>query len=66
MLLLQQMHDAKSTSQGAQVEFTFIDDREDIIKRANNFFSTYPFLIPVGVTLHLKKSNIFFINHIPC
>ena len=59
MLLLQQMHDAKSTPPGAQVEFTFIDDKENIIKRANNFFNTYPFLIPAGVTLHLKESNIF-------
>ena len=59
MLLLQQMHAAKTASLDEDVELTFIDDRADITTRAFDFFATNPDLIPSGLNLSIVRSHIF-------
>ena len=52
--LIDQMHaEAENLQSNESMTYTFMDDREDILDRANKFFSENPYLIPEGVELKM-------------
>lgn len=52
--LIDQMHaEAPDPKLEKSMTYTFMDDREDILERANKFFSENPYLIPKGVELKM-------------
>ncbi|MEC8977848.1 MAG: hypothetical protein VYC40_02925, partial [Pseudomonadota bacterium] len=53
--LIDQMHAAEAANlqSNESMTYTFMDDRKDILERANKFFSENPYLIPKGVELKM-------------
>lgn len=54
-VLYAQIHKIAKDHPLDDLQFNFIDDREDILDNLHNYFLKYPELIPHNVTLHLKK-----------
>ncbi len=52
--LIDQIHaEAANLQSNESMTYTFMDDRKDILDRANKFFSENPYLIPEGVELKM-------------
>ena len=56
ILLLTQMHKV-AIENGGNITFTFYDDRPEILTALNDFLTTHPELIPMGVTLNLVQHD---------
>jgi hypothetical protein len=54
-ILYAQMHKVASENPGEDIEYTFFDDRDDILNGLHNFFTNYPKMIPANLKLNLKK-----------
>jgi hypothetical protein len=54
-ILYAQIHHFASLHPSEQIEFTFKDDRANILKNLHTFYSQHPELIPNNVTLNLEQ-----------
>lgn len=54
-LIYAQMHKTALENPKEQIQFNFIDDREDLLNDLHAYFTKYPESIPKNVTLNLKR-----------